>query len=304
MAKYKEYLNSIGMPIDYCATEINCELCGGASYVPLRETARINETSRALLPVVICKSCGFIYQLPRFSADFYKEYYLKKYRNIISGTNVPSAGFLDDQIERGRYLYESLTSYFSKTGNLLDVGSSAGGLMVPFKENGWHVLGVDPDESYVKHGQEIYNIEIYCLSAEEMKLKEKNYDLIIINGSLEHVFDPNAVLSLCSKSAKSGSLLLLEGRGLAQARQLKTFGHNHRRYLTINTAEIFMRKHGWEPILSTNEELCGPTRPESIYVLGKYTGKKNNTLDIPINKDDIKSLIEKTITMLDKAGVH
>jgi hypothetical protein len=63
-------------------------------------------------------------------------------------------------------------------------------------------------------------------------------------------------------------VLVLEGRALAQARQVGHCGHNHRRYLTPTSIELIMRKHGWDPLLITDEELCGPTRPESCFGIG------------------------------------
>ena len=45
-----------------------------------------------------------------------------------------------------------------------------------------------------------------------------------------------------------------------------------------------MIKHGWDPILTTDKELCGPTRAGGIFCLGKYTA--------PPSSEEFSKLIE------------
>jgi SAM-dependent methyltransferase len=278
------YLAHVGIEGSFDRTEVPCEVCGTSSSTLIRETADIGRGKRARLPVVACDRCGFLFQNPRFPRAFYDAYYARQYRPLTSGGRRPSRGFIEDQIERGRILCESLAPHLGPPGRLLDVGCSSGGMMIAFLERGWTACGVDPDEGYVEYGREVLKLPVEACSAEDMELPESHYDLIIITGSLEHVYDPNRVLSLCRAAAAPESQLQLEGRGLAQVRQTGTCGHNHRRYLTANSAELLMLKHGWQPFWTTHEELSGPTRPESVYCLGRAAA--------PVGRDELLRLID------------
>ena len=100
--------------------------------------------------------------------------------------------FLMDQENRGRKLYQFVKKYFRKKGNILDVGSSVGLMLRPFKKNNWNINGNDPDTPFVEYGAKL-NLPIDLCQAEDMNYNKK-LDLIIIMGSLEHCYDPNMVL--------------------------------------------------------------------------------------------------------------
>ena len=104
-----------------------------------------------------------------------------------------------------------------------------------------------------------------------MKLEDEKYDLINIMGSLEHVYDPNKTLELCRAASRPGGLLLLEGRGNPQKESKIYFNHNHHRYFSMISIELMMIKYGWEPIITTDEPITGPTRVGGIFCLGRLT---------------------------------
>jgi SAM-dependent methyltransferase len=265
----KDYMKHIEMDGDYISEYIPCEICGDDSSTIVREVISIGKGAFGKLPVVTCNTCGFLFQNPRFNKEFYEDYYARHYRNVIFGNTEPSTEFVNDQIKRGELLYESIKSYLPDNGAILDVGSSVGGMLKIFMQNGWEGLGTDPDIGFVNYGKEKLGLPVEAIGAEEMKLEDGKYDLIIIMGSLEHVYDPNFTLELCRSAAKPDSLLLLEGRGHPQSASKTYFNQNHHRYFTLNSIELMMIKHGWQPILTTDDPICGPTRPGGIYSLGR-----------------------------------
>ncbi|WP_426172709.1 class I SAM-dependent methyltransferase [Massilia sp. TWR1-2-2] len=264
-----EYLAWLRMPPEHAATEVACEVCNEAESVLIRASVEIEHGLDVDLRVLACARCGYLFQNPRFDAAFYSAYYEHRYRLVLSGSAGPSDGFMQDQRSRGEYLYRRLAGLFDAPGRMLDVGCSAGGVMHAFLMRGWTGFGTDPDAGYVAHGQQHYQAPIALQAAEEMVLEPHSYDLIVITGSLEHVVDPNRVLALCRLAARPGAVLLLEGRALAQARQTGRCGHNHRRYLTAKSINLLMRKHAWQPLSISDEPLCGPTRPHSVFGIGR-----------------------------------
>jgi hypothetical protein len=264
----RHYLSLLHMQQDYQATHVVCEICNSAACLTLLTHIRGPQENAVALPVAGCTQCGHIYQAYRFDAQFYQDYYDKFYRLNLFGDGTPDKSFFLDQIKRGDYLYKSLSQWLPEQGRLIDVGCSAGGLMIPFAKRGWQVKGNDPDSAYAQYGKTL-GLNIDTVSAEEMTADEQA-DLIIINGSLEHVYDVNRVMEKCQAMASTQGLLLIEGRALVYGMQQGYLTHNHRRFLTPHSIELLMLKHGWTPILTTETPLCGPTRPGAVFVLGRF----------------------------------
>ncbi|HEU4729818.1 MAG TPA: class I SAM-dependent methyltransferase [Kofleriaceae bacterium] len=267
----QSYLEHIGITDGVTASMHACELCEAAEFVDLVDVVEIGKGESGKLPIKCCARCGLVMQNPRFNREFYSRYYDKYYRTILFGSSEPDRAFLADQVRRGEKLYASLAGagHLTGAGKLLDVGCSAGGLMVAFLKRGWTGLGTDPDAGFVAHGRDKLQLPLVRCDAEDMELAEREYDLVIITGSLEHVYDARRTLGLCRRATRPGGLLFLEGRALGQALINGQFSHNHRRYLTASSLELFMWLHGWEPIWTTDQPLCGPTRPGGVYCLGR-----------------------------------
>lgn len=263
----QQYLQVLQMPGKFCAQKMNCELCSSKAHWVLLESVQGPGDQAVALPVLGCQDCGHIFQQYRFDEAFYNAYYDKFYRLTLFGNTEPERAFFLDQVRRGEHLCRYLHDVLPAKGKLLDVGCSAGGLMIPFAKRGWTVRGNDPDRAYVEYGKKI-GLDIDLVGAEHMS-PSGDYNLIIINGSLEHVHDVNQVMQLCRKASAEDGLLLIEGRALGYGIEQGFLTHNHRRYLSASSIEYLMCLHGWEPIRTTHEPVCGPTRPGAVFVLGR-----------------------------------
>lgn len=277
----RDYIRHLKMSSNYRSMNLPCEICGCAEYTTIREIISIGKDKFGKLPVVACNRCGFLYQTPRLNKKFYNDYYGKNYRNVLEGSFLPSEDFIADQIKRGKNLYKTIKKYIPKSGNLLDVGCSVGATMIPFLRKGWKAYGTDPDKGFASYGRDKLGLPVDAVGAERMNLNGKRFDFIMILGSLEHVYDPNVTLRICRRVSSENGYLLLEGRGHPQKESKTYFNHNHHRYFTLNSIGLMMIKHGWEPVLTTDQPLCGQTRVGAIYCLGKVAG-------IPARKDFLR----------------
>src|SRR4051794_10772254 len=241
-----------------------CELCGTSDHVVLRDTARIKDDLRVKFSMVCFCNCGHLYQLPRFHERFYRSYYNTAYRRILSGSQ---KSVVEDQINRGELIYRNLRPHLPEKGRMLDVGASAGGIMMAFRKRGWDTYGTDPDVGYVAYGIQNLQADLAAECAEDMKLEANTYDFVLITGSLEHVFDPNKVLAICRRASKQGAFLFLEGRGLALTRQNRACGHSHRRVPTQTPIKKFIKKKSWGPFCATHPEKARPTHPPTAFCL-------------------------------------
>ncbi len=273
----KKYLKYLKFKKFYSVKFKKCEICNSKKTKLIQKKISWGNNKFGVLPIHCCLNCGFIFQNPRFSKQFYKEYYKKEYLDITKKTLIPSKKYLNDQKFRGNKLFNFLKPYIPKKGTMLDVGSSVGLMLLPFIKNSWTCYGNDPSKSFVEYGRNKLGLPIDCLQSEDMKLKKNSLDLIIIMGSLEHVYDVNVVLKKCSNAIKKGGILVLEARGDPLGNSKDFFNISHHRYFFGNTMELIMIKYGWSPFLTTKYPITGPTRENTIFCLGKYVGKKVST---------------------------
>ena len=285
----KNYLNFTGLSdFDYSIKEINCDICEYKQKSILAKYILWGKTKYGFMPIVSCKNCGYIYQKYQFDKKFNKDFYEKTYRDKIFKNLKPSSFFLKDQNRRGGLLLKFLKKNFSmsaqKKYRLLDVGCSTGMFLEPFKKAGWECHGNDPDKSFVEYGKEKLGLSLENLQAEDMKFKKNFFDVTVIMGSLEHCYNINKVLNNCYKFSKKNGILVLEARGDPQSVMKKFYNHNHYRYFTLNSLELIMLKHGWEPVLSTRYPITGPSRKGSIFCIGKKSKKINLKTVIKVAK--------------------
>lgn len=274
LKEIKRYLKYLKFKKFYKPKIKPCELCGSKNTKLLRRKISWNNNKFGVLPIHCCNHCGFVFQNPRFSKEFYFNYYKKTYRDITLKTQIPPKIYLKDQKRRGEKLYKFLKSYLPKKGSMLDVGCSIGLMMKPFLKNKWTCQGNDPIKSYAQWGADKYKLPVKWMQSEDMKLKNNSLDLIIIMGSIEHVVDLNLVMKKCENGIKKNGIIVLESRGDPLGNTKGFFNQSHHRYFFENTLQLIMIKYGFEPFLTTKYPITGPTRENTIFCLGRYKGKK------------------------------
>lgn len=271
-SQIKKYLSFLKIKGNYLAKFKKCEICNNRKTKEIAKKISWGKNTSGILPVHCCLNCGFLFQNPRFSKSFYREFYRVVYRSITLKSLNPPKKYLKDQQIRGMLLYKFLKKFIPKKGTILDIGCSTGLMLLPFIKNGWKCFGNDPVTSYVEFGKKKYNFSLEAIQAEDMVLKNNSLDLIIIMGSLEHVYDVNIVMKKCEKAIKRNGILVLEARGDPIGNSKKFFNQNHHRYFFENTMQLIMRKYGWEPFLTTKFPITGPSRPNTQFCIGRYKG--------------------------------
>jgi 2-polyprenyl-3-methyl-5-hydroxy-6-metoxy-1,4-benzoquinol methylase len=266
---------------DYQVKEIICDICNSKKKNLLSEKIKWGKNFD-FMPVVSCGNCGYIFQKYKFDINFNRDFYDKTYREKIFKNSLPSKTFLKDQEFRGKMLFKFLQNNFKipNKGRVLDVGCSVGLFLKPYSKAGWDCYGNDPDKSFINFGKKKLQVNLKDEQAEDMNFKKNLFDLTIIMGSLEHCYDVNKVMMKCYNSSKRDGILVLEARGDPQSSIKNYFNHNHYRYFSLNSLELIMLKHGFEPLLTTRYPITGPSRKGSIFCIGLKTKKKANIQSI------------------------
>ena len=188
-----------------------CPLCGSSK----SELFDRRVVQAELVTNRLCKSCGLVYQSPRMSTDELESFYQKEYRKVYQGSEGPNTK--DVEVQRGRaaalaaFAGEDLTPGIRH----LDIGSSAGILLLGFQEQFQTApVGIEPGTAYREFAQS-KGLTVYE-SVEQLRAsQELPFQLVSLAHVLEHIPDPVAYLiSLREDLLAPDGLLLLEAPNL------------------------------------------------------------------------------------------
>lgn len=104
--------------------------------------------------------------------------------------------------------YKLISAFSSKKGKVLDIGCSNGVFLDIFKEKGWETFGVEPSASGVEAIKKGHKVSRKYF---EKAMFPKNYfDLVLMNHTLEHVEDADAVLQKIYSILKKNGVLFID----------------------------------------------------------------------------------------------
>lgn len=193
----------------YKLIETPC-LCGKSDDLVISETDRYG----LRLNTVICKNCGLLRSNPRLDDNSLGKFYENEYRDLYMGPEYVNMNtYLTNMIDRGREIIDIITKQLQiklQGMEVLEIGCSAGGILVPFLEAGASVKGLDYDRRYLDYGNN-HNPALNLQSGgiESLKNETKKYDLILINHVLEHLSDPKRAIQLIKNSLKNNGMLYI-----------------------------------------------------------------------------------------------
>lgn len=106
-----------------------------------------------------------------------------------------------------------------RPGKLLDVGCGGGEFMSRMQRKGWEVEGIDVDAKAAQAAMRNYGFNVRMGRLEEMNYQESSFDAINLRHVIEHVHDPEVLLSECLRVLKPGGLLV------SMTPNVNSFGH-------------------------------------------------------------------------------
>ena len=155
--------------------------------------------------IVTCEDCGFVYDDCRATLWDYERYYklFNKYNS--------SPTILDETKELFAHYYQILNQFVDKESLIMDMGCAGGFFLDLLKENGYsHLVGIDPSEDCVRHMRE-KGIEAYVGSIYSNRLRplENRFDLIILSGVMEHLFDLRNALQNLGRYLRERAIIFI-----------------------------------------------------------------------------------------------
>lgn len=123
---------------------------------------------------------------------------------------------------RMEFIRDQIIAHFARDGGLkplkglsaVDIGCGGGLVCEPMARMGADITGVDADGSAIRVATghaEAQGLEVTYLhgAAEDLVAEGKNFDIVLALEVIEHVSDPSAFMSLCSKLLRPGGILIL-----------------------------------------------------------------------------------------------
>ena len=263
----REHLDAIGMAADYRKTMKPCEVCDGETFKLIQQRGRIAEAGvYGDMPIYACQRCGYKMQNPRYEDKFYHDYYERLYREVAFGQEAPDQADIDEQVFRANGVMEYVHTFVTPPGRMLDHGCAAGGTMLPFRDAGWTVHGVDPHRPSVKTGCEYLGLDIRIGAGENLPFDDQSFELIFSLGSTEHACDFGKMMNEARRVLVPGGWFLIRWRSdRLWGSPLEYYNHNHNRFFTQRTWQLALRRYGFSMIDSTDVEY--EKKPGEVYIM-------------------------------------
>jgi 2-polyprenyl-3-methyl-5-hydroxy-6-metoxy-1,4-benzoquinol methylase len=103
-------------------------------------------------------------------------------------------------------------------GNLLDIGCGSGEFILFMQSKGWNVTGIDSDLKAVQRAQG-KGLNVIKGNILDHNFLQESFDAIVLSHLIEHLHNPDKVLSMCKRLLKKGGKLVIA------TPNIESFGH-------------------------------------------------------------------------------
>ena len=253
-------------------TYVACNLCGSNDY-----TVRFEQGVAQVNQIVNCNACGLMYANPRTKEvdsvlieTYDPEFVLSAIVNQDSQRLEKEALQVKDYEKTRAFLHK----HYPQKGKLIEVGSGLGYLLNFFKQDGWNVLGLEPNVGMCRYAESEFGIKIIPTILEKAELEDRSADAVLMMHVIEHVSDPYSTLKEIYRILKPGGIFVMETPRYdtlmfkllgKRERSLSCDGHIY--FFTTSTLEKLATKAGFT-VLKTDYVGRSLTLDRLFYNLG------------------------------------
>ena len=182
----------------------DCVFCGKPLYIPVLNNIYRNGM---VWNVSECAECQ-IAMINPFPSD-------KKIASLYSTGNYRTdegtrfVFFIEYLIYLGNLLERMRIEKYAQIGKVLDVGCGRGLFLDIMRRGGWHVAGSELNKETASYAENVYGLKVYTGNIAEHFLAPESFQVINIRGVLEHLKEPDAMLSEAHRLLKKGGLLVI-----------------------------------------------------------------------------------------------
>jgi len=166
----------------------------------------------------LSKKSGIAWTSPQMNEELTDQFYQDYFHNIYRDPNDSISKRFSQQIMRSFGLLEQIekANVFSDLSGkrVLDVGCAAGGMLIPFLEQGCQVAGCEiGGTDYIDFGNKL-GLNLRSATTTQLIEEGKCYDIVVMSHVLEHIADPITFLQELRSLISDGGLLAIEVPGI------------------------------------------------------------------------------------------
>ncbi len=158
-----------------------------------------------VFPVVMCRSCGLVYLNPRPNDALLACYYPKEYPPYQRGKGLVGLATILIRRRTAR----KIGAWLPHGARVLEVGCAFGDLLVPLRDAGFEVMGIEPSPYASSVARDQYGLNVHTGTVFDAPLRAGAFDAIVMRGVVEHFPSPRTALGRISSALKHGGYLFL-----------------------------------------------------------------------------------------------
>jgi SAM-dependent methyltransferase len=171
-----------------------CLLCGGRGAVAHRGAADLQQGATGIWDVRFCEGCGLAWLDPKPAAEEVPGLYRGGgYYTHVEALNPAS---------RCVSLLKRLPP-----GRVLDVGCGNGADLLRLRRRGWDAVGLEPDPEAAALAGRLSGAKVVAGTLEDAAFEAGSFDAIMMNHTIEHLWDPVRTLGACRRLLKPAGRL-------------------------------------------------------------------------------------------------
>ncbi|TAF66661.1 MAG: methyltransferase domain-containing protein [Cytophagales bacterium] len=164
-----------------------CPICKHTNFTPIVKCKDFT-VSQTYFEVVACQQCDFHFTNPRPNIEQIGQYYQSE--TYISHSNTRK-GIINQLYHWVRQItlrrkVKLINGIYPKKGNILDIGTGTGYFLAACQNNGWQVMGTEPDEKTRLQAEKNTQKPIVSHIFDET-LQNQKYQVITLWHVLEHI---------------------------------------------------------------------------------------------------------------------
>ncbi len=225
----------------------SCPVCNSSQWENFYQVTDHSITKEAF-NLIRCRDCHLVVTSPQPESEILSRYYQSD--NYISHSGSPSSllnfAYLQARKISLRWKRNIISSQ-KPPGKLLDLGCGTGEFLQVMQQTGWHVSGIEPNQSARKKAEKLVNKSIL----ESLDQPTDSFDIITLWHVLEHLPDLNTTVEKLKAILKPDGrfLIAVPNYNSHDAQYYKEFwaGYDVPRHLwhfNQKAMVLFLQKHG------------------------------------------------------------
>ena len=184
---------------------VACDLCGANDYQVLFEGRDRLHQRPGIFPVVQCRQCQLVYLNPRPAEDTLADYYPEDYSAFQRGGGITQRIQSWLRVRQARRIQKTIPL----GGRILEVGCATGDLLVPLRDMGVAVAGIEISLHAAEIARRDHNLEVHTGTLFDAPYAPNSFDVVVLRHVIEHFPSACRALEQIFSLLKPGGVLFI-----------------------------------------------------------------------------------------------